>query len=114
MGAVAALEQLTVDIATRPGRNAEVVQPLRDVELTVAAGSVTALIGESVDELVELAPRLGEIDRRACRREAERRFSAKAMAIGYERVYKRVIEERQGEELLLPLRKRTKRVPVSA
>ncbi len=47
MGAVAALEQLTVDIATRPGRNADSVRPLRDVELTVAAGSVTALIGES-------------------------------------------------------------------
>ncbi|BBZ05079.1 hypothetical protein MCHIJ_45160 [Mycolicibacterium chitae] len=47
MGAVAALEQLTVDIATRPGRHAPSVQPLRDVELTVNAGTVTALIGES-------------------------------------------------------------------
>jgi glycosyltransferase involved in cell wall biosynthesis len=74
----------------------------------------TALIGETVDELVELAPRLGELDRRVCRREAERRFSARSMAIGYERVYQRVIQERQGEELLLPLRKRTKRVPASA
>jgi glycosyltransferase involved in cell wall biosynthesis len=75
---------------------------------------VTAMVGDSVDELVALAPRIREIDRRACRREAERRFSARAMAEGYERVYKRLIAEHQAQELALPLRKRTKRVPITA
>ena len=54
---------------------------------------VTGLIGNSVDELIALAPDLGALDRRACRREAERRFSASVMADGYERVYQRVIAE---------------------
>jgi glycosyltransferase involved in cell wall biosynthesis len=75
---------------------------------------VTAMVGESVDELVELAPRIAEIDRQACRRAAERRFSARAMADGYERVYRRAIEERQGDELGRPLRRRTRRVPITA
>jgi glycosyltransferase involved in cell wall biosynthesis len=75
---------------------------------------VTALVGDSVDELVELAPRLGEIDRRTCRREADKRFSSAAMASGYERVYETVIAERQQADLGLPLRRRTKRVPISA
>ena len=56
---------------------------------------VTALIGNSVDELVALAPRIGALDRRACRREAERRFSASVMADGYEQVYTRMIAEHQ-------------------
>lgn len=47
MGSIAALEQLTVDIATRPGRRSPSVQPLCEVDLTVNAGTVTALIGES-------------------------------------------------------------------
>lgn len=46
--AVAArLTDLTVDIATRPGRSAPVVRTLHAVNLRVRAGSVTALIGES-------------------------------------------------------------------
>lgn len=68
---------------------------------------VTALIGNSVDELVALAPRLGALDRRACRREAERRFSAGVMADGYEQVYARVIAEHRCTDLALPLAART-------
>ena len=75
---------------------------------------VTAMVGDSVDELVALAPRIAAIDRRVCRREAERRFSSAAMADGYERVYQRMIDERQGEDLAMPLRKRTKRVSITA
>jgi glycosyltransferase involved in cell wall biosynthesis len=64
---------------------------------------VTALIGNSVDELVALAPRLGALDRRACRREAEQRFSASVMADGYEQVYARVIAEHRCTDLALSL-----------
>jgi glycosyltransferase involved in cell wall biosynthesis len=68
---------------------------------------VTALLGNSVDELVALAPRIGALDRRACRREAERRFSASVMADGYEQVYARVIAEHQGADRALTCRART-------
>ena len=68
---------------------------------------ITALIGNSVDELVALAPRLGALDRRACRREAERRFSAGVMADGYEQAYARVIAEHRCTDLALPLAART-------
>ncbi len=76
---------------------------------------VTGMIGNSVDELVELAPRLAELDRRTCRREAERRFSSQALADGYEKVYKRVIAERAGsQELALALGGVAERVPITA
>jgi len=75
---------------------------------------VSALIGNSVDELVALAPYLGEIDRRACRREAELRFSSRAMAQGYEQVYRRVIAERQAEELSITLGAKSSRLPITA
>jgi glycosyltransferase involved in cell wall biosynthesis len=74
---------------------------------------VTALIGETVDDLVALAPNLANLDRRLCRREAERRFSSRAMAIGYEQIYRRVIAERQGEDVALPLGAKTSRVPIA-
>jgi glycosyltransferase involved in cell wall biosynthesis len=56
---------------------------------------VTGLIGDTVDELVGLAPHIGELDRRVCRREAERRFSTQAMAEGYEQIYARLIAEQR-------------------
>ena len=64
---------------------------------------ISGLIGNSLDELVALAPQLGLLDRRACRIEAERRFSSHVLADGYEQVYQRVIAERQGEDLALAL-----------
>jgi len=75
---------------------------------------VSALIGNSVDELVALAPRLGDLDRRACRREAQRRFSSRAMAEGYEQVYRRVIEERKREDVAITLGQKPGRVPMTA
>jgi glycosyltransferase involved in cell wall biosynthesis len=51
---------------------------------------VTGFIGEDEDDLVDAVGRLGEIDRCACRREAERRFSPTAMAAAYEDVYLRL------------------------
>jgi hypothetical protein len=57
--------------------------------------------------LVALAPRLGALDRRACRIEAEQRFSAGVMADGYEQVYTRVIAEHQRTDRALTCRART-------
>src|SRR5262245_48003404 len=74
---------------------------------------VTALVGNSVDDLVALAPHLGELDRRACRLEAERRFSSATMAEGYEQIYRRVVVERQAEELGITLRGRRSQLPIS-
>jgi glycosyltransferase involved in cell wall biosynthesis len=74
----------------------------------------TALIGNSVDELVGLAPLLGKLDRRACRREAEQRFSAGVMASGYEQVYQRVIAEKKDEELVITLGAKPDRMPLTA
>jgi len=75
---------------------------------------VTALIGNTVDDLVALAPELGRLNRRACRREVQQRFSDRVMADGYEQVYKRVMIERQSEELALTLGVGNGRVPITA
>ena len=72
---------------------------------------VSGLVGNSVDELVALAPQIRLLDRHACRREAERRFSSRTAAKDYEQVYQRVIAERQGEELALALGAGDKRKP---
>ena len=57
----------------------------------VVADGVTGLIGEDDDELAELCGRVGDLSRAACRAEAERRFSPKAMTDGYEAVYRRLL-----------------------
>jgi glycosyltransferase involved in cell wall biosynthesis len=72
---------------------------------------VSGLIGNSVDELVALAPQIRILDRSACRHEAERRFSSRQMAAGYEQVYQRAITERRSEELALALGAGSKRKP---
>lgn len=56
----------------------------------VLRDGVSGFIGHTVDDLVEAAPKVASLDRAAVRREAERRFSAKVMADGYEQVYERV------------------------
>ena len=57
----------------------------------VIADGVTGLIGESDDDLADLCARVGAIDRHACRREALRRFSPRAMVDGYEAIYRALI-----------------------
>jgi glycosyltransferase involved in cell wall biosynthesis len=53
----------------------------------VVEHGVTGFIGQTEDDLVAAVGRLGEIDRGACRRRAEQRFSPSAMAEAYERVF---------------------------
>jgi glycosyltransferase involved in cell wall biosynthesis len=74
---------------------------------------ISGLVGNSIDELVALAPQIGHLDRRACRAEAERRFSARVMADSYEQIYHRAIAERQSEELARALGAGVQRVPTS-
>jgi len=50
----------------------------------------------------------------ACRREAERRFSSRAMAEGDEQVYRRLIAEHQAEELGISMGAKSSRLPISA
>ena len=54
------------------------------------------------EEEAEQEDRVGDIDRRTCRREALRRFSPRAMADGYEAIYRIVteIDERPIQEIL--------------
>jgi len=52
---------------------------------------ITGFVCDSVEEMALAAERLGELDREECRRRVEARFSALAMAAGYEAVYDRVL-----------------------
>jgi glycosyltransferase involved in cell wall biosynthesis len=61
----------------------------------------TGFIGETDDELVRLCKELDAIDRRVCRREAERRFSPAAMASGYEALYRTLVPEVDALDLAL-------------
>jgi glycosyltransferase involved in cell wall biosynthesis len=46
---------------------------------------------QGIDGLVEAVGRIGEIDRRACRRHVEEHFTVEKMVEGYERVYEKVL-----------------------
>jgi glycosyltransferase involved in cell wall biosynthesis len=72
-------------IALRDGSVPEVIEDGR-----------TGFICSSEAEMVAAVERLGEIDRAACRAEAERRFSPAAMATAYEQVYQRLCHPRRG------------------
>ena len=61
----------------------------------VEDGRTGFLVG-TVTEAVQALPRLGEIDRTACRERVQRCFSIDSMVDGYERVY-RTIFEREGK-----------------
>ena len=47
----------------------------------------SGFIADTVEELAEAARHLDRIDRAACRREAEARFSVERMVDGYEAIY---------------------------
>lgn len=55
---------------------------------------VTGFIVENVDEAVEAVRRIDTIDRRACRRAFERRFTVRRMCDDYLRAYSRILAER--------------------
>ena len=48
---------------------------------------------QGIDGLVEAMARIGEIDRRACRKHVEEHFTIEHMITGYEMLYRKIIEE---------------------
>jgi glycosyltransferase involved in cell wall biosynthesis len=52
---------------------------------------VTGFLGETDSELAAYVARVGELDRVACRRRAQERYSAERMVADYEALYARVI-----------------------
>ncbi|MBV9580634.1 MAG: glycosyltransferase family 4 protein [Chloroflexi bacterium] len=54
---------------------------------------VTGFVCRSEDELVNGVERIDDIDRRACRQEAESRFSPGSMAANYEAIYRRLLND---------------------
>ncbi len=77
--------------------------------LTIRNGSVpeimehgkTGFIGESPDDLVEFVANLNQIDRQACRRHVEEKFSVKRMVDDYLAVYERLVEKNSRGSLYL-------------
>jgi len=59
----------------------------------VVEDGVTGFVRDTEDALAAAARRIPEIDRRACRRRVEARFSAAAMTAGYEAVYGRLASQ---------------------
>lgn len=62
----------------------------------------TGFVVENIDEAVSAVSRIGTIDRRECRCEFERRFTADRMASDYVKVYKGAIIEAQLPTTALP------------
>jgi glycosyltransferase involved in cell wall biosynthesis len=58
----------------------------------VLSDGETAVVGESVDELIQRFPEIEKIRADACRRRARGLFSKQKMADGYERVYRNLTE----------------------
>jgi glycosyltransferase involved in cell wall biosynthesis len=58
----------------------------------VVDDGVTGFVVDDVDEMVDAIGRIGDIDRRECRRQAEQRFDAGRMVDDYLRTYATVIE----------------------
>lgn len=63
----------------------------------VVENGVTGFVCRNEAELVRAVGRLGDIDRRACREAAERRYSPHAMATAYEHVYAELLRRRSLE-----------------
>jgi glycosyltransferase involved in cell wall biosynthesis len=58
----------------------------------LVAHGVTGFLGETDEELAAYVGRVGEIDRAACRRRAEERYSADRMVSDYEALYRRILD----------------------
>jgi glycosyltransferase involved in cell wall biosynthesis len=61
---------------------------------------VTGFVGDSEDDLVRAIERLDDLDRNACRADAEKRFSPPAMAEAYECVFERLVAERRNRKII--------------
>jgi glycosyltransferase involved in cell wall biosynthesis len=61
----------------------------------VMVDGVTGFVGERLADLVDAVKRVDTIDRAACRRHVERRFTVERMADDYEAVYRQLIEGRR-------------------
>jgi glycosyltransferase involved in cell wall biosynthesis len=70
-----------------------IARPVGSVPEIVEHGR-TGFLGSTLAELAEAAKRVDELDRAACRRHVEARFSVERMADGYEAVYRRLIARR--------------------
>jgi glycosyltransferase involved in cell wall biosynthesis len=55
---------------------------------------VTGFVCDDDDEIALALPRLERIDRRACRRAVEARFTVERMTDDYEAIYRRLVRER--------------------
>ncbi len=81
---IEALASGTPVVATPMGSAPEIVEP-----------GVTGFLGASEEELVAAVRRAAALDRAACRRRAEERFSAARMVEDHLRIYRRVLAERR-------------------
>jgi glycosyltransferase involved in cell wall biosynthesis len=61
----------------------------------VIRAGATGFIANTVDEMTAAIGRIDELSRVECRREFENRFTAEIMVERYERIYRRLIKERQ-------------------
>lgn len=59
----------------------------------VIANGETGFLVDTVDEMVEAVSRVDRIDPHSCRQRVAKLFSAQAMVVGYEDVYKRALKE---------------------
>ncbi|MBX4216104.1 glycosyltransferase family 4 protein [Candidatus Parcubacteria bacterium] len=57
---------------------------------------VTGYVVHDIEAMIEAVDNIGEIDRAACRAHVLENFSVKKMADGYEAVYRKILEEKQG------------------
>ena len=71
-------------IARARGAVPEIVEP-----------GITGFIGETVDDLVAAVQQVGGLDREACRRQANARFTVTRMVDQYEALYRRLAESRR-------------------
>jgi glycosyltransferase involved in cell wall biosynthesis len=62
----------------------------------------TGYLLENEDEMVEMAHRIGTLDRRRCRSWVEQRFSVEQMVDGYERLYRSVAGGRRAQSTQSP------------
>ena len=69
--------------------NAYIARPLGSVPEIIAPG-LSGFVVDTLDEMVDAVKRVDAIDRAACRRHVEERFSVERMADGYEAIYRRL------------------------